>query len=298
MERKIRKQGLLIGLMSLIFFMNVSAQSFRDLKNIFKPDYGQWKLSDSIRIYNPDNLYDYIDGAADNYLTNNFQNLMVVTYIGSGDKYITIEIYQHQTDLHTFAIYAQERPAKGQFSKIGAQGYQEKGMINFLCDKYYVKLSTHDESPETGIILNSIAADVAVKLAPDSRMPKLLNYFPEVDKIRNSENLINTNFLGYECLKMALTATYGKDDKTYKVFIMALPSVDEAKLTMNRYMEVIKKSFTGKEGQYTVKDPHNGKIILEWKGRYIWGILNEKNIKLTNDYLKLVSDQLTGAKEL
>jgi hypothetical protein len=58
---------------------------------------------------------------------------------------------------------------------------------------------------------------------------------------------------------------------------------------------VVKNPFNGNEGQFTVIDPHNGKIMLEWKGKFIWGVLNEVDAKTGSDYLKLVSDRLANA---
>jgi hypothetical protein len=269
-----------------------NAQSVTAIKQVFQKTYDSWKFNDSIRIFNTDNLYDYIDGAADNYLSNNFQELLVATYNITEEKYITIEVYQHQLPMDAFGIYAQERPLHGKFSKIGAQGYQESGILNFLCDRYYIKMMSHDQSPETNAVISRIASDVAQKLDPRAQLPQNLQYLPSEGKIENSEAYVNTNFLGYEFLKGALLASYGDSEKLFKVFIIEQPSIDKAGDMVAAYMKKAQSPFDGKPGKFTVTDPHNGQVLLAWKGKYIWGIVNEKKVAIGKDYLQLVQDKL------
>jgi hypothetical protein len=46
-----------------------------------------------------------------------------------------------------------------------------------------------------------------------------------------------------------------------------------------------KKTIT--ESHYTIADPYHGEIELNWKGKYIWGILNASDTSLRSKYLKL-----------
>ena len=278
--------------------ITVSGQSVERLKSIFQHSYGQWLLSDSVRLFNTENLYDYIDGGADVYLSYSFQELLVATYNGKDGNYITAEIYQHQSPMTAFGIYAQERPFKEKFIKIGAQGYQEPGILNFLCDRYYVKISSHDESPATALVIHKLAADLASKLDANAQMPKDLAYLPSENKLENSENLINTNFLGYDFFRSVIVANYEMGDGSFKLFVIPTQSFENAKSVMTKYMDVVKSPFNGTEGRYTVTDPHNGKIMLEWKGRFIWGIVNDMDTKTSTDCLKFVRDRLVGAKEI
>ncbi|MDP4207994.1 MAG: hypothetical protein Q8928_04180 [Bacteroidota bacterium] len=274
------------------FVLSMNAQN--TLKSQFPTSNSKWLLADSFRIFTPDNLYDYIDGAADNYLSSGFENLIVGTYNARDDKekYITVEIYDHKMPLLAFGIYAQERPLKTNFITVGAQGYQEEGILNFLCDRYYVKISSHDNSAATGKDIFQIANDLAKKLNNNSLLPKGLNYFPLEGKINNSENLISTNFLGYEFMNSALMATYGKDNQTFRIFIMEQADTKAAQNLVSKYMLAVKQNFDEKEGQYIINDPNNGIIKMEWKGKFVWGIVNNQKINITQDYLKLTRKQL------
>jgi hypothetical protein len=287
---KIIKYSIIV--LCIYFTANLSAQTISKLTSFFPKSYGPWIYSDSVKVFNPENLYDYIDGGADSYLSYSFQELLVVNYNRADKKYITIEIYEHQSPLLAFGIYAQERPTKDRFLKIGAQGYQEDGILNFLCSKYYVKISSHDETPETAASMSKMALDLASKLDAKAELPESLNYLPAEGKIENSENLINTNFLGYDFFSSTLVATYKKGDKTFKIFVIPLNSDEEAKQIMLKYMQATKSPFVGKEGIYDVNDPHNGEIKLEWKGNFIWGILNQNQVIVGENYLQMIKDRI------
>jgi hypothetical protein len=294
--KRITSIALLI--MLVLCSNSLMAQNILNLKSKLVPTYDKWLLSDSLKAFNQNNLYDYIDGAADNYLSCGFVELLVATYNKTEDKYISVEIYKHESAITAFGIYAQERPNSGKFSKIGAQGYQEGSMLNFFCDNFYVKLSSHDNSNEGSALLVKMGTNLASTLSDNAELPKSLQFLPAEAKIANSEALINTNFMGYEFMKSALLACYGSDKNVFKVFIMESKSKEIAGNMIQTYMTTLKLPFDGKEGVFTVKDPHNGDIKLEWKGNYIWGILNDKNVKINKDYLQLTKDLLTASNAI
>jgi len=91
----------------------------------FFPDMTGWKKTEGPTSYAPDSLYQYINGAAEVYLSYDFRELTVVTYENANEDSITIEIYRHATPNDGFGIYSQEKPRSGSYLKIGAEGYGE-----------------------------------------------------------------------------------------------------------------------------------------------------------------------------
>jgi hypothetical protein len=71
-----------------------------------------------------------------------FEELKVAEYQNAKKASVTVDTYRHQTPLHAFGIYSQERFPGANFLDIGVQGYDEKGFLNFLTGLYYVKIST------------------------------------------------------------------------------------------------------------------------------------------------------------
>ncbi len=105
------------------------------------------KISD-YPVYLPENLWDFIDGAADTYLALGFVDLHVAEY-KKGKEVIKLEIYRHSDHTMAFGIYASERSSSYQFINIGSQGYFVDGVLNFFKGSYYVKIRTNSEKPKT-----------------------------------------------------------------------------------------------------------------------------------------------------
>src|SRR5512143_1768289 len=96
----------------------------------FFPEIRGWQLLDSVQVFSPENLYDYIDGAADLYLTYDFQELKVAEFKRESKETVIVEIYRHCTPQNAFGIYSQERLANADFLDIGEQGYYEEKVLN------------------------------------------------------------------------------------------------------------------------------------------------------------------------
>lgn len=263
-----------------------------EMTGIFPDMPGMSKTGDP-EMYTPDNLYEYINGAAELYLSYDFQELATLTYENPKEQSLTIEVYRHNNSTNGFGIYSQERPQKGAFLKIGAQGYYEKGILNFVRGNYYVKLSGFELGDNDKSLLTSVAQKVANQLEGELSLPKIVYSFPKEGKIKNSEEFISQNFLGYSFLRSAFSADYKISDKQFKLFIIIGEDQKDCKKMLQRYMESTKYSKKDiKEDHYTLEDPYHGKVALSWKGKYILGVLNLKEENLQTKYLRRMEELL------
>ncbi|MBM4340510.1 MAG: hypothetical protein FJ110_13335 [Deltaproteobacteria bacterium] len=267
--------------------------SISEAKDFKFPDIVGWKQSGEVDTFNTKNLYEYINGAADLYLTYDFEELKVAEYQNEKKASVTVDVYRHKTPLLAFGIYSQERLSGAKFLDIGVQAYYEKGFLNFLTGPYYVKISASNTEPEDEAVLVSIAKKVAENLGPKGSFPAMLSFFPPEGKKRNSEMFISKNLLGYAFFQSGFTADYELQGKKFKLFVMERENRDECKTTIEKYLQTIKSPIKEiREGRYTLSDPHHGEIDLQWQGRYVWGIINLNEASLRLKYLKLFEERL------
>ena len=98
---------------------------------------------------------------------------------------------------------------------IGGQGYAEEGVLNFICDAYYVKLNGFDLGPEGGGCPDrSLAEKIAAAIGGRNTLPEILAAFPAAGKIAHSERFILSNFLGHDFLRSAFAADYDRTGRT------------------------------------------------------------------------------------
>ena len=273
-----------------IFLMGAALEA----KDFAFSEMAGWKQTGEVETFIPKNLYEYINGAADLYLTYDFEELKVAEYQNEKKASVTVDIYRQKTPLLAFGIYSQERLSEANFLDIGIQGYYEKGFLNFLTGPYYIKISAVNTGPEDREVLVAFAKKVAKNLGPKGSFPAILSYFPAEGKKGNTEMFVYKNFLGYPFFDSGFTADYELQGKKFKLFVIERKNKNECKDMIEKYLQTIKsprKDTT--EGRYTLSDPHHGEIDLHWKGVYIWGIINISDVDLRSKYLKLFGERLT-----
>jgi hypothetical protein len=260
------------------------------------PEMDGWKQAEKIQIFSPRTLYEYINGAADLYLAYEFQELQVAEYKHGPKAAVTVEVYRHQNPTQAFGIYSQERLPDARFLDIGAQGYQEPMVLNFIAGPYYVKINGYETGPEDEKILLAFARRIEGMLGGKTSLPGILSSFPQEGKKRNTEKFISKNFLGYSFFHSGYTADYELSARKFKIFVIESQDAEDSRGMMEKYLEKIGgKEKRVSEGLYQLTDPYHGEVDLFWKGKFIWGILDLTDPDLRTRYLQELE---AGAKGL
>jgi hypothetical protein len=219
----------------------------------------------SFPVYTPDNLWDFINGAADTYLALGFADLNVTEY-KKGKEVIKVEIYRHSDHTMAFGIYASERSPSYNFTTIGSQGYITDGAINFFKGTCYVKLRTWSKKPKTLQAEESLAQRIAGMIDGETAMPALLSEFPEEGKKSNEETFVNESVLGHQFLNKAFKAVYQTGNENFNVFLLKFASPAEAFKTAATYLTLAGiETEASDTGKYIFADGYNGTIFLSWK---------------------------------
>ena len=272
-------------ILGLIIFLWVPGAETKDFSF---PEITGWKQSGEIQTFSPKTLFEYINGDADLYLMYDLQELKVTEYLNEKKASVIVDVYRHKTPTYAFGIYSQERLSNANIIDIGAQGYIEKNVLNFVSGPYYVKLNSYNTGAGDEEILLNFAKKVSENLGEKGRLPSILSSFPQEGKKNNSEKFISINFLGYAFLHSAFTADYELSGKKFKLFVIEGADGNDCREMVQKYLQQTrspKKNIT--ESRYAIADPYHGEIELHWKGKYIWGILNVSDMSLRSKYLKL-----------
>jgi hypothetical protein len=229
------------------------------------PEIEGFKKTTQYPVYTGNDLWSFIDGAADTYLALGFVDLHVAEY-KKGREVIKLEIYRHTDHLMAFGIYASERSATFRFLNLGAQGYLTGGAINFFKGNYYVKIKTYSEKPKTLHAEESLAARVANMLAGETDMPALLSLFPTANKKVNEETFVNESVLGHDYLKRAFKADYTIGSDNFSIYIIKSKSPAEAlKSSQTLLSQAGIETGEGDNLKFVFTDGYNGNLFLSVK---------------------------------
>ncbi len=278
----------ILFVLSFVLFLPAAYISGKtvDIKNMF-PDIPGFKKSGKVVSYRPDTLFEYIDGAAELYLAYDFAGLNLQIYKDKNGNTITAEIYDQQNLNNSFGIYSQERPYECEFLPIGTQATYMEGFLTFYQGRYYVKISGYNLGSKDKEYLTSAAEKISNLLGEKTPPPKMLKVFPETHKIKNHEEYVAKDFVGYSFFKKVFAADYGNAETSYKLFIIEEPDRVSLEKVLNEYKKQIKSSEDIlKAGIHELNDPYQGKLFISVSGDYIVGIVNPDNAKVDVNILK------------
>ncbi len=253
----------------VLLFMLFGSASAQD---ITLPELKGFKKIMNYPVFGPDNLWDFIDGAADNYLAYGFMDLHVAEY-KKGKNVIKLEVYRHANDVMAFGIYSTERSPSFNYIKLGAQGYEVDGSINFFKGDYYIKIRTYSKSEKILQSAETLAHEVDNMLTGKSALPAVLLQFPEEGKKKNEEIYVNESVLGHKFLNKAFKANYSLGPDNFSIFIFDSGSADDSRQMVNAYLKATDTEPSDMtEGKYVLNDGYNGTIFLAWKNTRIVAI--------------------------
>jgi hypothetical protein len=240
-----------------------------------------WKTTEAARIYRPDDLFEYINGAAENYLSYQFRELAVGQYeAAAGRATMTVEIYDMSADRNAFGIYGSERFSESRFLPFGVQGYIEDGALNFLAGRFYVKLLSFEGGAGTEDQLKTFAAAILKGIGDAGSFPRLLSAFPREGLVANSEKYILRDFLGMAFLSNGFTAEYRKDGLEAHAFLIEGKNPEDAAAMEKRYLDQLaaKGQAATRSGSVArAKDPYLANILVARTGRFLCGATKVKD---------------------
>ena len=248
-----------------------------------------WSQTEASQNYFPENLFEYINGAAEIYLSYDFQELIVAQYQKKGtENQVAVEIYDMGASTTSFGIYSAERYTDNVFIPMGVQGYLEEGSLNFLVGRYYIKLLCFDCGETSEQTLKEFALGIVKHVKEPGGFPGLLQAFSAKGRLANSEKFILHNVMGYGFLHHGFLASYRLDDMDFDCFVLVGKDAADAQNMLSRYQEAKGKSSVQEISQgYLIQDKYYHNIYISRVGHYLCGVMKikEGKEKIGEEYL-------------
>jgi hypothetical protein len=236
-------------LLALLLISFSGAQALEKLEKTLMtllPAGGQlpdWRQTFKPRFFQREDLFEYIDGAADQYLQYGFRMVLTADYAVSADSSsITIEIYCMSSPLLAFGIFAAERSAEEPKVDIGTAGYMGANVLNFCKGPYYIKITSFDLKKDMKPWMQEMGRSIAGRIAGDYALPELFSLFPAEDRVATADRYIPLDFLGQSYLKNGYRCDY-HDEKcgTYQLYLMPFKDAPAAEDAFAQYKDFLLK---------------------------------------------------------
>ncbi len=236
-----------------------------------------WALSESPRSFTADNLWEFINGAAEGYLAYSFKQVVSADYAQEGTGYqAVVDIYEMKDPLNAFGIYAQERNPDYSFLQVGNEGYSGGTSLNFWTGPYYVKITSFEEKEAVTAELSKLANRIADRVTSPGGEPLEAGYFPKANQLPYTMQYIPKDVLAQSYFVNGFEAKYKSGDQEYKLILMVLESPAAAREALDRYQQFLSSSGKGireekspGEGGFSGEDSFYGNMAANYSGKYI-----------------------------
>jgi hypothetical protein len=174
--------SLSIGITTLIGAPRMNPD-ISDFSQILPEDIEDWESFEA-GLYDQNNLYDYIDGGAELYLSYGFQRLLSRKYTKAGQPHIILDIFDMGNSWNAFGIFSHSREEEdnvfGQGSQSGA------GFLMFWKDKYYISILASPETEDSKNVIVRLAELIDNAIPEEGPLPTIISSLPEKSLIGKS----------------------------------------------------------------------------------------------------------------
>lgn len=213
-------------------------------------------------VYNPENLYEKINGKAPLYTDSGFEKLYTQRFINTNDENLWAELYVYDmgTVKNAFSVYSVQRRAEAEPFGPMQFAYRTANALYLVHGKYYVELVGSAESDELFRAMAEVTRKIRANLTidHDAEIAELV-LFPEDDFVAGSVKLYLINAFGSEGLTDTFTARYKLDDQTVAAFLSRRSNPQEAQTVAKGYYKFLINN--GATPAQTARKILEGKIV-------------------------------------
>ncbi len=261
---------------------------------------GAWSAPQQISTYNPGNLWEKIDGRAEQYLAFEFERLIFGTYRLAADPGSAIDcfIYEMRDPLKAYGIYQAERSGHPQELKVGKEGYRGKGTIFFIKGKAYVQLIAAEDAKVADEQSMQLAEAIAASIKDEGGGNWAEDVLPKQDLVAGSFSYQPKNAFNLDFLNDVFAAEYEAGDVHMVLFVHRAEDPAAAKKLFEEYAEYVPKQGKVVEkqdspgGETLIADFSGEYDIIFYKGRYFAGANAASNLPAAKKRIGELRDAL------
>jgi len=180
--------------------------------------------------FNPDNLYDKIDGKAELYTSANVVGMRCQRFALKSDPGVWMEFFVYDMDnlRQSFAVYTMQRRAEAQPLDLTTYAYVTKNAMFFCCGRYYIESITALPVEEMMAAMLSVSRQFVVRNPPQETRLAEPDLFPAEHLVPNSYMFQPADAFGFDRFKNVFSAKYTLNSAEMMAFLTICPTAEEA----------------------------------------------------------------------
>ncbi|MBN2348683.1 MAG: hypothetical protein JXJ22_07600 [Bacteroidales bacterium] len=212
----------------------MTAQTASALEKLLPEKIDGWSMSRNQLIVDHYDLYDYIDGGAELYISYNYNSVLTRIYEKPGYPEVSVEIFDMQEAKNAFGVFSHTRYEEDSLFGQGSQ--YMTGALFFWKNNYYVSIMTPEENTETKDMIFKIASLLDQSILSTGELPGIVGKLPEKNLEKESVLyffhyiwlnsfyfIANENILFINDTADAVLAKYGTSGHRYYLLLVQYP---------------------------------------------------------------------------
>ncbi len=135
-----------------------------------------WKAASQDETYGRDNLFDYIDGGAELYLSYGFAQLTSRTYRQAGQADIIVDVFDMGASKNAFGVFSHS--AETVDDAFGQGSQYTGGLLLLWKDRFYVSILASPETDESKKAVLELARHIEAAIPHTGPLPDIVSLLP------------------------------------------------------------------------------------------------------------------------
>ena len=197
---------------------------------------GGFSVMSQVERYEPENLFEKINGKAPLYLEAGFKELRCQRFANQADEKLIFEAYMFDmaTARNAFSVYSTQRRA-GTDDLTGVKfGYKTSNGAYFASGKFYIEMVGYSESQGLLEAIVEAARNIEAKLADDSEIAEL-SLLEANNLVSGSVKFYTAGAFGFEGFTETFSGRYETDGERVTAFLSRRADAEQARTLAQSY---------------------------------------------------------------
>lgn len=300
MGKKPASLATVLVMLVLVFLMSESshADPLRELQQNLPDRIQAWTVEEPDRLYDRVNIFDYINGAAETYLSYNMENCLSRRFTLKNGPAIILDIFDMGSSEEAFGIFTHDQD--GESLPVGQGALYRPGWLSFWKDRFFVSIYAEEEGEDAENTVRELGKFVASHIKNQGQKPSILSklpseglktksirYFHDHELFNFHFYLSDENILNLGTDTKAALAEYRMGKKSALLLLVAYPNRAKGE----RAQAGVREHYLPDPDDRGMVRLENGKwSVLSLKGNLLVLVLESDSPELAEKLLKKVKN--------
>jgi hypothetical protein len=223
------------------------AESMEQLRAQLPQRVGEWRAEGTDRIFSPETIFEYINGAGEIYRAYNMRACLARRYVHPGRASLVIDIFDMGRGEDAFGVFTHDR--EGAPLDVGQDGVYRPGWLSFWKGPFYVSVYAEEITPEAEAAVKDLGAVTASLIRSKGVRPDLLEAVPAPGRLSARIRYLHhhvvlnyhfyvshQNILNLSQNTEALLVPYSRSGAEARLLLVRYPDKGEAERALSSFL--------------------------------------------------------------